>query len=178
MITSQFPIPNFHKYSQIFQPIRMSLKLKFGNQKFMLKHYNLTIFFSFRYRNAYVATQGPLNETVEDFWRMLWEHNSTIIVMLVSFSKFIQHIFFCEKNTFLSKIQNHTSEKTRKKILLLSCKKFVKTQFLGVQQSPDLRYHCVLKKPSVGRNSITRGVVFYSKCPGLFQNSVVVREIA
>ncbi|XP_037094696.1 tyrosine-protein phosphatase Lar-like [Pollicipes pollicipes] len=36
----------------------------------------------YRTRNAYVATQGPLAETTDDFWRMLWEHNSTIIVML------------------------------------------------------------------------------------------------
>uniref|UniRef100_A0A8C2FSG4 protein-tyrosine-phosphatase n=1 Tax=Cyprinus carpio TaxID=7962 RepID=A0A8C2FSG4_CYPCA len=36
----------------------------------------------YRQQRAYIGTQGPLAETVEDYWRMLWEHNSTIVVML------------------------------------------------------------------------------------------------
>jgi protein tyrosine phosphatase len=67
----------FHLNLAYFSPNNIFVKGIEGSD-----YINASYIDGYRYRNAYIATQGPLNETVEDFWRMLWEHNSTIIVML------------------------------------------------------------------------------------------------
>lgn len=36
----------------------------------------------YRKQNAYIATQGSLPETFGEFWRMIWEQRSAIIVMM------------------------------------------------------------------------------------------------
>lgn len=40
--------------------------------------------------NAYIITQGPTEETVLDFWRMVWQEKACCIVMLTKTFDFIK----------------------------------------------------------------------------------------
>ncbi|CAG2117758.1 unnamed protein product, partial [Medioppia subpectinata] len=40
--------------------------------------------------NAYIAAQGPNEFTINDFWKLIWEQNSMLIVMLTKVFDFIR----------------------------------------------------------------------------------------
>ncbi|XP_030828388.1 tyrosine-protein phosphatase 99A isoform X1 [Strongylocentrotus purpuratus] len=48
---------------------------------------NASFLQGYRRQNEYIVTQYPSAETMEDFWKMLWEHNSTTIVTLTDDQK-------------------------------------------------------------------------------------------
>ncbi|CAH3197088.1 unnamed protein product, partial [Porites evermanni] len=43
---------------------------------------NASFIDSYNEGRLYIATQAPVSNTVDDFWRMVWEQRSTIVVML------------------------------------------------------------------------------------------------
>lgn len=43
--------------------------------------------------NAYIATQGPLPHTVNDFWLMVWKEKSSIIVMITKLKEKMKVLF-------------------------------------------------------------------------------------
>ena len=45
-------------------------------------HFNFLILQGYTSSKEYIATQGPLANTMNDFWRMIWEQECLYIAMI------------------------------------------------------------------------------------------------
>uniref|UniRef100_A0A8C7UHR5 Receptor-type tyrosine-protein phosphatase epsilon n=1 Tax=Oncorhynchus mykiss TaxID=8022 RepID=A0A8C7UHR5_ONCMY len=59
---------------------RVILSMKRGQE--FTDYINASFIDGYRQKDYFIATQGPLSHTVEDFWRMVWEYRCHSIVML------------------------------------------------------------------------------------------------
>uniref|UniRef100_A0A8C6PQ41 protein-tyrosine-phosphatase n=1 Tax=Nothobranchius furzeri TaxID=105023 RepID=A0A8C6PQ41_NOTFU len=59
---------------------RVILSMRRGQE--FTDYVNATFIDGYRQKDYFIATQGPLTHTVEDFWRMVWEWKCHSIVML------------------------------------------------------------------------------------------------
>ena len=73
---------NYSRYANVlpFEGTRVILNQLQGKEG--SDYINASYITGYQRRNAFIATQGPLEETVQDFWRMIWEQDVNTIVML------------------------------------------------------------------------------------------------
>nr|CAH8863550.1 unnamed protein product [Trichobilharzia regenti] len=70
--------PNILAYDRTRVTIQSSNHMNISGSDYI----NANYIDGYRKQNAFIATQAPLPNTFEDFWTMVWEQNTSVIVML------------------------------------------------------------------------------------------------
>ncbi|XP_052707588.1 tyrosine-protein phosphatase 10D-like isoform X2 [Crassostrea angulata] len=71
-----------NRYVNILSYDHSRVKLRMIDDDPCSDYVNANYIIGYTYEREYIASQGPLPGTVNDFWRMTWEQSVTIIVML------------------------------------------------------------------------------------------------
>uniref|UniRef100_A0A8C4ZP22 protein-tyrosine-phosphatase n=1 Tax=Gadus morhua TaxID=8049 RepID=A0A8C4ZP22_GADMO len=74
---------------------RVILPVKRGQE--FTDYINASFIDGYRQKDYFIATQGPLSHTVEDFWRMMWDWSCHSIVMLTELKEREQVALSCKK---------------------------------------------------------------------------------
>ncbi|XP_077462842.1 receptor-type tyrosine-protein phosphatase C isoform X2 [Stigmatopora argus] len=71
-----------NRYGDILPYDYNRVQLSTGNGEAGCDYINASFIDGYKESKKYIAAQGPKEETICDFWRMIWEQRSSIIVML------------------------------------------------------------------------------------------------
>ncbi|XP_038640449.1 tyrosine-protein phosphatase non-receptor type 9 isoform X2 [Scyliorhinus canicula] len=70
-----------NRYGDVLCLDQTRVKLKSLNHDERTDYINASFMDGYKQKNAYIGTQGPLEKTYNDFWRMVWEQHVLVIVM-------------------------------------------------------------------------------------------------
>lgn len=77
-----------NRYPDIKSYDQTRVKLSMINSTIGSDYINANFVIGYKERKKFICAQGPMETTVNDFWRMIWEQNLEVIVMLTNLEEY------------------------------------------------------------------------------------------
>lgn len=77
-----------NRYPDIKSYDQTRVKLSMINSTIGSDYINANFVMGYKERKKFICTQGPMETTVNDFWRMIWEQHLEIIIMLTNLEEY------------------------------------------------------------------------------------------